>query len=479
MKPVKKPSAWVVAVLVCSLVVGPLAVSSVDGKQASFADATVSDHRGDIIEVTVHASQKATVNLGSPEDGFWAPITVPKGTTTLAINTYKADSRTEAVTRVEGGLVGDTNATIPSQSGPLQPGTYDMNITVEIDDKNVTQDMGSFTVKERETGDAKTLVLPASASPSTFESSADLLKAASETDNGTIAKGDQFVLALNASGLGGFIEQANLSGGDEHVSVHFHESNYERNTQPNEIDGEDVREDEPNRLLLDEENNKFYLVLDTGEHGIEAGDEYEVTFEIGEENPMVAKSETATTMFTVVERQVTLDYSGDVIVVENETAIGGTTTLAPGSTINVTAFDEGKNPFFWPKKAAVTKNRTFSTSFDFSSVESGTEFTVELRDQDISVKGIVASAPPKTPTPTITTTTTTTTTTTISTTTTTTTTNATATATTAQTPTATPVPTEQPITAQTVSEGGLPGFDVSVALVALVAAVLLVVRRSE
>jgi hypothetical protein len=72
---------------------------------------------------------------------------------------------------------------------------------------------------------------------------------------------------------------------------------------------------------LNEENDKLYLVLDTlkPEYGIEVGDEYEVTFEIGADNPLVNDPETATTSFTVVERRVELSYTGDVIVVENET----------------------------------------------------------------------------------------------------------------------------------------------------------------
>ncbi|WP_227353705.1 BGTF surface domain-containing protein [Haladaptatus salinisoli] len=458
---------WLVAVLLCSLAVAPLAsVGVVDAKRANFEDATVGDERGDVIEVTVRANERATVNLGSPNDGFWAQVTVPKGKTTLAINTYRADDPNESVTLVEGGMKGKPEVRIPSESGPLEPGTYDMNVTVEIGGESVTQDIGSFAVKERETGDAETLVLPAGTDVSAFESPADLRKAASETENGTIAKGDKFVLALNASGLGGFIERANLGGGAENVTVTFHESNYERNTRPNEFDGDDATR------FWDEENDELYLVLNTSdpEYGVEVGDEYEVTFEIGEDNPMVAESETATTRFTVVERRVELDYTGDVLVVENETTVGGTTTLAPGTTINVTAFDEGAKPFYWPKTATVTANRTFAATFDFGGVEPGTEFTLELRDQGMTVRGVVAGAPQRTTVPTTTATPTTPTTTTAVNTTT----ETTATATTS---TPTPVPTDRPITAQTVSKGGLPGFDAFAALVALAAAALLAVRR--
>ncbi|WP_458188052.1 DUF7827 domain-containing protein [Haladaptatus sp. NG-WS-4] len=205
-------SAWLV------VLVGSSATSGVvDAKQASFVDTTVSDERGDVIEVTVHASKAATVNVGSPADGFWVQVNVSKGKTTLAINTYRANDNESAVTRVEGGMRGKPDAKILAETGPLQRGVYDMNVTVD----GIRQDVGSFTVKERETGDAKTLVLPDSTDVSAFESSADLLKTASETEDGAIAEDDQFVLALDVSGLGGFVKQANLSGGTENVSVHF------------------------------------------------------------------------------------------------------------------------------------------------------------------------------------------------------------------------------------------------------------------
>ncbi len=468
-----------VAIVLCSLVVAPLASTGVvAGTSASFDDTTVSGHRGDVIEITVHTSADATVNIGSQSDGFWVQANVTKGTTTLALNTYRADDPNESVTLVKGGLRGSPTVKTPSETGPLQSGVYDMNVTVD----GVRQDVGSFTVKERETGDARTLVLPKDADLSEFHSTNDdddpaaaLRAAAASTENGTIARGDQFVLALDASGLGGFIEGANLNGGAENVSVTFREANNEPNTVPHEFGGGDVNRDEPERLLWDEENDQLYLIVDTASHDIEVGDEYEVTFEIGAGNPTMTEAETAKTSFNVVERRVTLDYDGDVLVVANETTIRGETTLAPGTTINVTAFDKGDHPFFWPKEPApiVTENRTLSATFDFSEITPGTEFTVELRDQGKTIRGVVASTPtnPSTTTTTMTTNTTTTTTTTTA--------NTTNTSTTVTESPPTRIPTEQPITAQTASEGGLPGFDITAALVALVATALLVARRFQ
>ncbi len=368
--------------LLCSLVVAPLASTDVvNGHSASFTDSTVSDHRGDVIEITVSTSKAATVNIGSKAKGFWVQANVTAGTTTLALNTYRADDPNDLVTLVKGRLKGTPNARVPSEVGPLQPGTYDMNVTVD----GVRQDVGSFTVKERKTGDARTLVLPADTDISAFESVEELNESVATTDaNGTIASGDQFVLGVDVSGLGGFIEHANLNGSDENVSVTFRESNSNRNTVPNEFDGDTATR------FWDEETDTLYLIVDTAAHSIEVGEEYEVTFEIGAGNPMVAESELATTSFSVVERRVTLDYTGDVMVVANETTIGGNTTLAPGTTINVTAFSptvigEGQTEPVWTV-VSIDADATDATLVVSDRVKHGGVRIEFARDSNLAVE---------------------------------------------------------------------------------------------
>jgi hypothetical protein len=182
----------------------------------------------------------------------------------------------------------------------------------------------------------RTFVLPAKTDVSAFETPNALSKAASPTENGTVAKGDKLVFALNASGLSGFLKKSMLDGSGENVSIHFRETNAERNSVPNEFDG-----DEATRLMMDDENDILYLIVDTGNPGIEAGDRYDVTFKIGEENGLVTEPERATTNVSVEKRRVSLDCSGDVLIVGDHPTVGGTTNLAPGSTVNVTAYKEG------------------------------------------------------------------------------------------------------------------------------------------
>ncbi len=314
-------SLFVVVLFLCSLLVGPMSFVGAAGKSANFETRSPSDDRGDVISITVHASKAATVNIGSPEQGFWVQVNVTKGTTTLDLNTYWADDPNEAISLKEGSIKGTPNVRVPSESGPLQPGVYDMNVTVD----GVTQDIGSFTVEQRETGDAWTGVLPKpeTVNPDDFETPDDLRKAASATENGTVAKGDQFVLAVNVSGMSGFLDKSMLDGSGENVSVHFRQTNAHRNTVPNEFDG-----DEATRMMLDDENDVLYLILDTDGHDIEAGDTYDVTFEIGAENGLVSEPERATATLSVEERRVSLDYSGDVLVVEdrNHESVGRRTS---------------------------------------------------------------------------------------------------------------------------------------------------------
>ena len=467
-------SLVVVAVLLCTLAVGPFSSGIADGQSATFVNNSPTNDRGDVIPITVHTDHGGTVNIGSTANGFWVQVNVTSGTTTLDLNTYRAADPNRTVTVGKGGIKGTPNVRIPSEKGPLQSGVYDMNVTVD----GVTQDMGSFTVKKHTLRAARTGVLPEKTDVSEFETADDLRAAVSPTENGTVAKDDQLVLAVNVSGMSGFLDKSMLDGSGEDVRIHFRETNAKRNTVANEFDG-----DEAKRLLIDDENDVLYLMLGTDAHGIEAGDSYEATFEIGEDNPLVAHIETASTNFTVEKRRVSLDHTGDVLVVDGKTRVGGTTNLAPGTTINISAHDKGSGAFFWSKTATVTEDRTFGATFDFSGLESGRTFTVELRDQEQTLPGVVASSSEESTTTTSTTTTTittSTTTTTTSTTTTTITTNTSTTTTnTTTTETVPPVTTQQPITAQSVSKDGLPGFGIPVALVALAAAAVLVVRRAQ
>lgn len=466
-------SGLVVALVVALVVGGTLPTAVVDGKSASMPD--VQGDRGDVVYITVSSNQKSTVNIGGPNAGFWIQIPNFKGKTTIGLNTYETGNESKS-DLIVAGPTSKINVKTWSQVGPIQPDNYRMNVTAD----GTPLDVGQLTIRKRTTRGAETFVMPSAVEMGDVDSVADLRKNIVRPNDHSIARGDRFVLALNASGITGFIDSF---GDTEGVSLTFRETNNERNTTPNEFSADDISS---KRTFVDEENDVTYFVLDTTGRGIEPGDRYDVTFALDGSNPLMEENEreSATTTFEVVKRRASIDHVGASVVVEKgETTLTGTTTLAPGSTMKLSAYKYGSNNFvLGPKEVTVGANHTFGTTFDFGDVRRGTGFTFKLigpnGSVEKSVPGVVAPQQRRTTTTTTTTTATSTTVTTTNVTASTTGNATTATNATA-TPTATPVSTAPPITAGTVSEGGLPGFEAGTALVALVAAAVLLVRRSS
>lgn len=422
---------------------------------ARFVESVVRAERGDVLTIAVKTSRAATVNLGGSRLGFWLQFDVGEGTTRIELSTYRA-GRTGydlgEMVRVTKGSIGNLRLKTPRLTNPLEPHQYTMNVTMDGVDKA----LGTFVVERRHTNASAVRVAPEDTvdrvtSPDSVAKSLQRLdRAAVEPDGGAVAKGDVAVFRVNASGLDWFFRKGKFES-DDGVSVEFVE-NASMNERPDRFG--------PDALVNDAENDVFYALVDTGQHDADPGDEFRAEFTVGEGNPLVDETESVNATFRMVERRVRLDRDGERIVVENETTIAGTATLSPGSTINVTAYDTGIDHVLRPRTVTVRSDGTFNATFDFGDLEPGRTFEIRLRDQGRSVPAVVGpiettTAPPTTETP-----------------------ASNGTATTA-TPNATErlASTERPITARTVADGGLPGFDAGVALLALGIAALLALRR--
>lgn len=456
---------------------GATAVNGATAPDASFEQNVVYEQRGDVMSVTVRTSKGGVVNFGSPDHGFLLKVRVNKGTTELHLDTYKAGrtgtySLDEMVWASKGGAAVVGLWTDPLDA-PLERAEYPMNVTID----GVERDLAAFVVEDRATNDVSARIAPRATDVG--ELSPDEVAGATTplADNGTVARGDWLVLRVEASGLDGVLSKAILDGDRHGVAMSFERSNLEMNAEPNSFHGDATR-----RLVAHPDGEGFYLFVDTAEHDIRAGDQYEATFSVAGDSHLADEREAVSTTFRVVERRVDLEYDGSELVVEGETTLDGTTTLAPGSTVNLTVRDEEIAPLFDPRTATVTPDRTFAATFDFSDVEPGRSFELRLRDQGMIIDSVVGPLPTtvpettETPEPTTTETPEPTTTEPPETTTT-----ATTTAeTTAAGLTQVTEDADGPLTQRTVvgSSGGVPGFDALLSLVALVAGGLLAVRRS-
>jgi hypothetical protein len=406
--PARPPSycvAAVVAVLVAATVAPPLgpaaaattaaASSASTQASASFVQNVVYEQRGDVANVTVTASQPATVNIGSPATSFWLQLEVGKGTTKLRINTYKAGESTrysidEMVWSTNGNLRSRRLVT-RSIDAPLDAADYHMNVTINGNE----QAIGTLAVEERSTRGIGARIAPRTTKVAKLNTGdgSRLDDVSVPPGNDTVAHDEWLFVHVDATGVRGALSKGQLDGDGGIMRVDFRQTNPPMNGQGNEFTGASVE-----RVLTPPGTEGFYLVVDAGDHDIEPGDRYEMTFTIPERSPLADERETVASEIRVVERRVSIDRKGPghEVVVENETTITGSTTLTPGTTINISARDPDPDPFLVPRTVTVTGDRTFAATMDFSGLEPGREFEIRLADQERTIPAVVAGGKPTT-----------------------------------------------------------------------------------
>ena len=275
------------------------------------------------------------------------------------------------------------------------------------------------------------------------------------------------------------------------------------NQDADDVDFEDI--DGSVEAYYDDASNNLYLVVNedtlegTGNlEDVEDGDEFDVTFNLkdnrlldydlstspvdydGDEDEVEDEYQTLETTMTIEDRDASFDVTEvddtDYVVVgaAADQTISGTTNIAPGSEVSIRAQGTGDARFVEEITGLVVQeDGSFSATFDFSDVEVGSEFEAELRgdlqgDDDgdnFVADGLVQEAQPtETTEPPATTTEPTPTT-------------EEPTPTTEEPTPTTEEPTPTPTPTETTTE--TPGFTMGLALVALLGAALLALRRDN
>jgi PGF-CTERM protein len=437
----------------------------------SLADSFPSEERGDVLEFTVELenTDSAYVQFGSSDVSYAVGANISDGDdddsqVTVMVDTYATTEGAGQVLDVAGSDDTIDNASYVAGTGqlsqPVAAGDYD--ITVYDTDPQVDggeeQTFGTAVISERSTDAARTWVAPKSAS---ISDASDVYDNVAESD--TVAKDDHAVVQVEASGIYSALDDSSALA-QNGVNVTIDETNPGPNQNPERINASEVD------LVTDAENNTLFLLVDTSASGIDADEEYEATFEVNSNNKLGPSDEpeTVSTTFSVTDRTVSFDTNdGDTYVVsQGETEVTGTSTLAPGTEFQVTARSSAAN-LLKNQIVTVQDDGTWSATFDFSDVDDETEFSFTNKATDDQASAMVMAGFGDEPG----TTTTTTETTTETTTTTTTTTTEDGGMTTETDTTTTTEPSD--------NGGGIPGFGVSVALVAIIAAALLALRRSN
>ncbi|GGJ02013.1 hypothetical protein GCM10008995_09760 [Halobellus salinus] len=508
-------------------------VSEADDEEAEFTQNTISEERGDILEVTVEMTEtdEATINFGSADDGVEANATVEDDNdddqVTVYINTYRMSASGDLpnsggdvfnldsdsddtlvdqdITTETGDLIDAGDYDLEVQAGDQDFGDGSNNVGIEPDSSD---DVATVTLNERSTdgivmhtGSAEEI-----GSFSDLEDVNDALDESTLTESSEVAVGDLAVHAVQASGLEGALNARE----NEQVTTEFTDLDTDGplNLTIEEADAganQDAQELNltPNNLtvIADGPNDTYFVVVDTSDVTLDDGDG-------SNSAPLPDDDDTALeTNFTVLqddagdfdftpdgefdddensetfvefdanEPDINVDEPFNVSQAEGQT-VSGDTNIAPGTELSLRIrSDSDVSPSFLKTASPVVQSDgTYSATFDFSEQSVGDTYDIEvnsntLPDGPVEEEGTVVEAvATDTTTPEPTDTDTATATPEPT---------DTATATPEPTDTATAEPTEEPTDEPTSTPTSTPGFGIVVALTALLAAALLAVRRNN
>ncbi|UVE50482.1 surface glycoprotein [Haloferax larsenii] len=483
-----------------------------EGK-ANFAQSVVTDQRGDVvaIPVTLSNTDQATVTIGTESQGYEANVTVEDGdedgevvilwdsseseSTTLADVFDVEDGDDEVLTPNDG----DTDVSQPT-SDLIDSGDYDLEVRTGTDDAKDADNVGTLVLEDASVDTVAMWTAPDAESFSDLDDVNEALENGNITQDSKIAFGDKAVVQIVAPGLEGSVgaqddETPNFFSGDYNDSYRLtvNQSNPGPNRDPKIINVSNAS------VIADGDNDTYFVVFNTEEieavrdendNGVidngettdvdlEDDDAFNVEFKmIADEDVsssgigLVDEDTSMTTSFENIEAEHTFDMDPVNVTNADGQTVTGTTDVAPGTELTIRVKSDGDTQprFLKTATAYVTENNTFSATFDFSEQNVGDTFTVTASGagdvaSDEEVDGNVVESVETTETPEETTETPEETTETPE-----------PTTETPEPTTETPEPTTE-TTEETTTSTGTPGFGIAVALVALVAAALLAVRR--
>ncbi|MFW6265731.1 MAG: BGTF surface domain-containing protein, partial [Halanaeroarchaeum sp.] len=239
---------------------------------------------------------------------------------------------------------------------------------------------------ERATSGARTLVAPAEAD---LEEPGDIENVTTARE--TVAVGDQAVIAVDATGIDGFLnDSTDLRRGSASAArtgayVDVRRENPPQNRPARQLNVSNAS------TLVDDEGDGLYVVVpsDGGPYAIDEGEEFDATFVLNESSPYVGgegetddgepeSAETSVAFAAPDGRFADLDENEtlDLPATANAT-IAGETNVAPGTTVTITVqSDDDNDTFDESDEETVDDDGTFEGSVDLEDTSEGTEYTV-------------------------------------------------------------------------------------------------------
>ncbi|MFA1612173.1 DUF7827 domain-containing protein [Halobellus rubicundus] len=488
--------------------------------EAVFTRSTIQEARGDVVAIPVELenTREATIRIGSQSVGYEANVTVRDGggddrdgRVTIYFDSY-------AATTYPTGSFSDENDLIQiSDDDEIVSGEVSVGVSNLLDaelypveasiDGRLT-DVGQIDLRPRETIAIRTWTAPRNRYGN-LDAPEDVREGTDEnwvTRDSEIAFGDAVLYEIRATGLEGALD----ARGEDTVTSEFYSFANGSKASPAAQFTVEQQDPGPNRdplvlqlnasnsrVIADSENDTYYVVTRTGEFGpsgvrdedndgaidpgendygsIDDEDDLRASFTVfgDDENDLDltegGDDEVVETTLSLTQAELTMNEPFNVTAASGQ-EVFGEATVAPGTelSIRVRSADGVRPAFLKTASTTVDADGQFLVTLSFNDTEPGDDYTITVSDtgpaSDLEVDGTVQAVIPTatTDTPEETTISTTTTT-------------ATPTDTTSP-PTSATTTTEIP-TVQTPTT--TPGFGAVAAVVALLAAALLALRRER
>lgn len=263
------------------------------------------------------------------------------------------------------------------------------------------QDVTTFDLQDPALGKVETY-----SQPSRAGLDRNLTKATNQRPSvGRVALGDRLIVRVDIAGIHGYIDQ---HGTDLSTVVDNQNEGIHLDISGSSGAGIPI-DTEHNWMTVDEANDRLYIGIDTSRRAISreitVGQRYDVTMTLsgvdaaeydlsGSENsfrgyPYVDAGESLSVQTTVrfVEPTASVDQPGTAVKVPNENPVKvtGSTALAPGSIMTITAKATGSAT--WQKSTSVTvsPNSTWTANLDFSNTKIGETFTITAKKQSTTL----------------------------------------------------------------------------------------------
>ena len=393
--------------------------------EADFDDNVYSDQRGDIVNITVEMSNtdEATIQIGQASNNGYS-ITADvideneDGIAHVEFNSFTAGTGENSVltagngdtdvknVRTGGGFsgnsVGDDILDATDYNMYVGQGTT-TNSQGSIDGDDIVDARATLSLSEATIDNVQIWTAPDGSD--LFDADAEDIPAYDDAGNLTttdvVANGDTLVVQVNASGLEGALDNrdgsqtmtelyTSVSGDGPGIFNLTFEGESIPNAGPQETNIGNLSNDNLS-VLYDDANDSHYVVInsenltDNDQFEYEDGDSFTANFTVFEQEDGLVGSDTFELgEFDIEDPEAELRTDENDEIVLGAAAgqeVTGDTNLAPGTDMEIELdSDSSGDPFVIRPEATVQQDGTFTGVADLSENDAGSEFTAEITD---------------------------------------------------------------------------------------------------